>query len=255
MVLANNMTLTYILLATLLGSILSLVGGLFLLSKKKFSEELSTKLVSFSAGVLLATAFTDLFPEALHEAGENDIFMPALAAIVLFFFLERFLFWFHHHHHTHGMKPSLMLIVVGDTVHNFIDGVAIAASFLVSIPLGITTTIAVIAHEVPQEIADFSLFISQGISKKRTILINLISATAAVVGAIITYYFSEQIEGSLYAIIAFTAGMFTYIAAADLIPELHKDFHKQRNWPQTLYFVGGIAIVIILGSIIGEYGH
>lgn len=245
------MTLFLIIIFTLVGSVLSLIGGVLLLLRKKWTKDFAAKLVNFSAGVLLTTAFLHLFPEAHHQAGEKDIFLPAFVAMVLFFFLERFLFWFHHHHDSHGIKPSVYLIILGDTVHNFIDGIAIAVTFLVSIPLGITTSIAVAVHEIPQEIADFTILLSQGLSKKKTLIFNFISSLAALIGAILAFSFSALLKEQIYLIISFTAGMFTYIAAADLIPELHRDYEKQSNWQQSIFFLLGIATVVLLGKVVG----
>src|SRR3989344_3951971 len=150
--------LAYIILFTFLGSLGALVGGLILISNKNFALKVSHFLASFAAGTLLGAAFLDLLPEAAHEAEELgiNIFLWTLIGILFFFFLERIIHWFHHHEskhqHEHEVKSTLPLIIIGDTVHNFIDGIIIAATFLVSIPLGIVTTLAVAAHEIPQEI-------------------------------------------------------------------------------------------------------
>lgn len=243
--------LLLIIIFTSIGSIFSLIGGLFLLSHKNFSKSLNLKLTSFAAGVLLATAFLDLFPEALERAGGGNVFIPALAGMVGFFLLERFL-WFHHHHEAHSdARPSAYLVIVGDTTHNFIDGIVIAAAFLTSVPLGITTAVAVAAHEVPQEIADFSILLSQGFSKRKVLYINLLSSLFALVGAVITYFVAVSIEQYLPTIIAFTAGMFVYIASSDLIPELHRSGEKYQTISQVVAFLFGIILVGIISTTIG----
>ncbi len=243
-----------ILLFTTFGSILSLVGGVILLFKKNLSAQFSLVLTSFAAGVLLATAFLDLFPDAVeqlkNQTGAGGVFLPALSGIVLFFLFERTFIWFHHHHEDHGAKPTIWTIALGDGVHNFIDGVAISAAFLSNPGLGLITAIAVAAHEIPQEIADFSVLLAQGVSKTKTLLFNLGSALTAYVGAITMYLFSRQLEMYLGVIIAFTAGQFAYIALSDLIPELHHTPNRNDTLVQSLTFLGGIGIVIITKNFI-----
>lgn len=244
-----------IIIFTVLGSILSLIGGVLLLFKKNLSETFVLDLTSFAAGVLLSTAFIDLFPEAM-EASDNTakLFTYALSGMVVFFTLERFLLWFHHHHETEkNIRPSILLITIGDSIHNFIDGIAIASAFLVSFSLGVTTALAVAAHEIPQEIADFSVLLGQKVSKLKTLFFNGFSAITSLIGAILTYFLSEKITVFLPFIIAFTAGMFIYIAASDLIPELHRSSVKKTNaWHQTGTLLFGIFLVIIIKSLISE---
>lgn len=242
-------TLVLIIGASVITSLISLAGGVFLFWKRLWTEDASTHLVSFAAGVMLAAAFFDLLPEA-QEAGETDIFLPVFLGIVIFFFLERFVLWFHHHDSTHGSKPAPILILLGDAVHNFIDGVGIAAAFLVSPSLGVITTLAIAAHEVPQEIADFSVLVHGGFSRAKALLFNLISGVTALIGAVTGYYFLANLEGWLPALLAFTAGMFIYIACSDLIPELHKDFQKQKSWIQSIPFIVGIVILWSLVKIL-----
>ena len=174
--------------------------------------------------------------------------------MVAFFILERFLFWFHHHHETNKeIRPSILLITLGDSIHNFIDGIAIASAFLISFPLGVTTAIAVAAHEIPQEIADFTVLLSQKVSKFRTLAFNGLSALTSLAGALLAYFLSNQIIPYLPYIISFTAGMFIYIAASDLIPELHKSSIKNTNaWHQTGMLLFGIFLVVIAKTLIGE---
>ncbi len=244
-----------IIIFTIIGSILSLIGGVFLLLKKHLTESFILYLTSFAAGVLLATAFIDLFPEATKESTNiSMIFVYALSGMVVFFILERFLFWFHHHHETEkDIKPSVLFIMLGDSIHNFIDGVAIASSFLVGFPLGMMTALAVAAHEIPQEIADFSVLLSQRVSKLKTLLFNGLSALTSLVGAVMTFYLSDQIRPLLPFVIAFTAGMFIYIASSDLIPELHKSSIKKTNaWHQTAMFLFGIFLVAITKSLLDK---
>lgn len=247
-----------ILFLTLLGSVVSLLGGFLLLLRKSWNKSFSLILTSFAAGVLLATAFLDLLPEGiehLEEVGGGNVFVPALVGIVIFFLLERTFVWFHHHHDAHGTKPTVWMITFGDGVHNFIDGVAIAATYMINPAIGMTTAIAVAAHEIPQEIADFSILLSKGLSKKRAILFNVASSLTALVGATGMYFFSNIFEMHLGTMVAFTAGMFSYIALSDLIPELHHADNRKESFPQALAFIVGICLVILIKNLLGDVVH
>lgn len=242
------MILTYILFFTLLGSIASLAGSFLLLIKKNITENFSHQLISFAAGVLLATAFLDLLPEARELSPDGEFFTFALLGFVVFFFAERFIRIFHHHH-GHGKNPTPLLVLLGDGVHNFIDGFAITASFLNSIPLGITTSFAVAAHEVPQEIADMGILLSNGLSKKKALFYNFLSALSAIAGALIAYFFASLIEGNLYIFLSLTAGFFIYISASDLIPSLHEKLLESRL-SNTFIFVLGIISVFAFTKLL-----
>lgn len=250
-------TLGYILLFTFLGSIGALIGGFILLSHEKFALKISHFLASFAAGVLLGSAFFDLLPEALHEGEEKgiDVFLWALIGIVFFFLVERFIHWFHHHEEYHDekeTKTTLPLIIFGDTMHNFLDGIVIAATFMVSIPLGITTAIAVFAHEIPQEIGDFGLMLHKGLKRKKIILVNIGSAAVAIIGALLTYALGESIEKQIPVLIALTAGFFIYIAASDLIPEIHHEKRKNYIIYETLLLLFGVLLIWFVTSSLPE---
>lgn len=239
--------------ASLTVSLLALIGALFLYWERITSQKVTLTLLSFAAGTMLAVSFLDLLPKALESAGENvNIFTPVLLGIVVFFFLERFVLWFHHHDETHGMHPSAILILLGDGLHNFIDGVAITAAFLVSPGLGFATTLAIAAHEIPQEIADFSVLVHGGMEKTKALFFNFISGLTALAGAILGFYFLEGLGGVVPLFLAFTAGMFIYIACSDLIPEIHKSAEKQKSWTQFLPFLLGIATLWILVATLAE---
>src|SRR3989344_3363401 len=240
--------LAYILIFTLIGSIASLAGSFFLIFKKTITESFSTYLVSFAAGVLLAFAFLDLLPEAQEAAAESNFFIPTLLGFIAFFLTERYLRLFHHHH-GHGEKTPTTLVLIGDGVHNFIDGVAITASFLTSIPLGIVTSLAVAVHEIPQEIADMGILLTNGLPKAKALFFNFLSALTAIAGAILAYFFAQTIHNNLYFFLSVTAGFFIYISASDLIPSLHEQNLKDKSLQYILVFVLGIALVFISGSI------
>lgn len=259
-------TLEYIILFSFLGSIGALIGGLALLANKKFALKISHFLSSFAAGTLLGTAFFDLLPEAQHEVeevveaggAEINIFFWTLAGIVLFFLLERFIHWFHHHeeHHEHEkeVKSTLPLIIISDTVHNFLDGIVIAATFLVSIPLGMITTLAVAAHEIPQEIGDFGLMLHKGMSRKKIILVNIISASVALGGALLTYIVGNAVIEFIPIFLSLTAGFFIYIASSDLIPEIHYEKRKGFALIETILLLVGILVIWVAVSSL-DHGH
>ena len=256
--------LAYIIFFTLVGSVFSLIGGIFLLMNEKKTLKYSHFLAAFAAGTLLGTVFFDLFPEAVQESerlveegGEVNIFLWTLLGILGFFLLERFIHWFHHHQHEYEdepIKPTIPLIIVGDSIHNFIDGVVIAATFLVSIPLGIVTTLAVAAHEIPQEIGDFGILLHKGLKRKKVLLVNILSALAAVIGALITFWIGEQIETSIPMLLAITAGFFIYIAASDLIPEIHHENRKGFAAIETSLMFLGVATIYIFITLLEGFG-
>lgn len=232
--------------AVLAGSLLSLLGGIYMLYGKTGATKLQRVAVPFAAGALLAAAFLDLLPEAI-ELGEADfVLMLALIGLVTFFILERSLNWFHHHHddESHGSKrQNSSLIIIGDTLHNFIDGLAIGAAFLVDPAVGLVTTAAIAAHEIPQEIGDFGLLLSKGMAKRKVLLVNVLSAVATIIGAVLVYGIGGELGISESALLALTAGFFIYIAASDIIPTIHAE--PERRWAniQTGVLIIGIVLV------------
>lgn len=248
-------TLGYILLFTFIGSLFSTIGGIFLLLKRRSTEKISHLLISFAAGTLIGTAFFDLLPEALENSEANTILIFSLSGFLLFFLLERFVHWTHHHphHHPHdekGERPTVALIIFGDSFHNFIDGIVIAATFLVNIPLGIVTALAVAAHEIPQEIGDFAIMLKKGLKPKKVLLFNLISSLTAIIAAILTYYFGNSLKQFLPVIIALTAGFFIYISASDLIPEIHEKNKRGFAFLETcMLFLGVISIYVLVSFL------
>lgn len=252
--------LSYILLFTFLGSLASLIGGVILLAKGNLATRISHFLASFAAGVLLGAAFVDLLPEALEHneelGGAVNIFLWSLIGILAFFLLERSIHWFHHHHeHTketskEDKKSAVPLIIFGDSFHNFIDGVAIATTFLVDIKLGMVTTLAVAAHEIPQEIGDFGLLLHRGLSRIRVLMVNVLSAFTAMIGAVLTFILRGSIEALLPIFLAMAAGFFIYIALSDLIPEIHgEDRRDVAFWETILLLVGVITIWLVVTAL------
>lgn len=242
------MALFWIILINLIISLLSFVGVSTFASKNLLKGRLTCIFISFSAGVLLSAAFLNMLSEAIHVGGE-EILIYTLFGIVFSFFMERSVLWYHHHHDdTHNIKPSGSLVLFGDAIHNFIDGIAIAATVTISPMAGISAAIGIAAHEIPQEFADFMILVHSGYEKKRALFLNFLSALTAVAGGIVGYFFVNRIEGALPIALAMTAGIFIYIAAADLIPELHEDHHKQSSIVQIVPFIVGIFLVIAISS-------
>jgi zinc and cadmium transporter len=238
------MTNFFIIVATLFGSLFSLIGAFALANAPGFRSKFLMQLTAFAAGVMLATSLLHLGPEAGHEGlSTQQVFITIFVAIVFFFILEKVI-WFHHHHDTGSIKPASWLILIGDTIHNFIDGVAIASAFLIDPWLGVITTAAVALHEIPQEMADFIALLKQGVPTKKAMLYNVFSSLSAVFGAVITVAFVGSLESVLPYIIAFSAGMFLYISLSDLIPELHHhQQHVHNSLEQLVWFLLGVALL------------
>jgi len=245
----NVMVWIYTLASVLIVSLISVIGIFALTIDQKKLNKILMYLVSLSAGTLLGDAFIHLLPEA-YASAKTPILVSlfTLGGILVFFVLEKFFHWRHCHEvasadHPH---PFSFVILVGDSIHNLIDGMVIAGSFLISIPVGIATTVAVIFHEIPQEIGDFGSLVYGGFSRKKAILFNFLSGLLAVLGAIIVLAIGKNTETFLACLIPFTAGGFIYIASSDLIPELHKHTEIKKSFGQLLMFLLGIAIMTSL---------
>jgi zinc and cadmium transporter len=241
---------------SLVGGLFSLIGGILLLSHKSTAEVLAKFATPFAAGALLAAAFFELLPEAIGiEANASTAMRWTLAGIVAFFLLEHFLQWFHHHHEhaDKNHRATAPLIVIGDTLHNFLDGIIIGAAFLISVPAGIVAALAVAAHEIPQEIGDFGLLLSKGLTRRSVLTINVLSALAATLGAILTFWLGSQSVLPVGAMLATAAGMFIYIAASDLIPTIHESFHKKHNYTAVGLLLTGIFVVGLATNLAHTY--
>ena len=208
------------------------------------------RLISFAAGVLLATVFLELLPEAGHEAGGANPLIASLVAMVSFFFLERILHGFHLHDGRQG-SASRYLILVGDGFHNLIDGIIIGAAFVADPELGVATTLAVTAHEIPQELADYGILVSGGFSRRRALALNFGSGLLGVLGALLTVTVGDAVEDNVSWFVAGTAGMFLYIAAVDLIPQMQQE-DGRRSATYGPPFVAGIAVMALVTTLIGD---
>ena len=244
------MTLLWILLATILVSLLSLVGVVTLILSKKAIEKILILLIGLSAGTLIGTSFIHLLPEAIEQACNEYVCLFTLIGFVSFFLLERYFYWRHcHKGGTCDVHAFTYLNLVGDGLHNLIDGFVIAAAFIVSIKLGIITTVAIACHEIPQELGDFGVLVYGGFSKGRALLMNFVFGLVAVIGALGGYFLSQFIQNLPLFLLPFTAGGFIYIAASDLIPELHRQPDIRRaNWA-IITFLLGIALMWLAGML------
>lgn len=243
------MVWSYTLISVVIVSLISLIGVFTLSWKKETLEKMLIYLVSLSTGTLLGDAFIHLIPDAYAQnASKVSAALYILSGILVFFILEKYVHWRHCHHiaseqHPH---PFSYVILLGDSVHNFIDGLIIAASFLVSLPIGIATTIAVIFHEIPHEIGNFGSLIYGGVSRKKALEYNFLSSLAAVAGALVVLLLSFNADSMTKFLIPFAAGGFIYVASSDLIPELHKETAPQKSFGQLIMFVIGIGLMLSL---------
>jgi len=245
------MIIFYIILASAITSLVSLIGALTLLTSRSWLNRLIMFLVSLSAGTLIGDSFFHLLPEAVARGNSLNLWLALVAGLLLFFVLEKIIHWRHCHlspttNHPH---PVGVMNLVGDGLHNLIDGMIIAGSFLVDIRLGIATTIAVIAHEVPQELGDFGTLLHAGYKPKKALLLNLLSASFSILGAVFIWALGLNSQTIINLIVPITAGGFIYIATADLIPELKKEVSLSSGLRQFFGIVLGLGFMLVLRFI------
>ncbi len=232
----------------LIVSLVSFIGILGISIKEALLKKYVFIFVSLAVGALLGDAFIHIIPEAIEELGNFTLVsLLVIAGIFLFFILEKLMHWHHHEldeeHHIH---PVGKMILLSDGAHNLIDGIIIGASYMISIEVGIATTIAVILHEIPQEIGDFGVLIHAGYSKIKALMLNFMSALTSVAGVVIVFLVGEIAESWIMWILPIAAGGFIYIAVADLIPELHKEKNKLYSILQVVIAVMGVGIMALL---------
>lgn len=257
---------------------LSLIGIFMISIKEKLLDKILFVLVAFATGTILATALFDLIPEALHHLeelnakggalNESFLFIFIIMGFVTFFIIERFIYWFHGHAHEKGdqfvcysnmaegynksieksgnIKSFVFLNVIGDGLHNFLDGIIIMVGFLSGITNGIIITLAVFFHEFPQEIGDFGILIYGGFTKKKALTFNFLSAMVALLGGLLAYFLSNTVVEFNVFILAFSGGGFLYIACTELMPELAKQKDLKKSIVQTIIFLCGLAFIISL---------
>jgi zinc and cadmium transporter len=243
------MVLTWILGFALLGSVGAVLGAAaFLLLPKGARDRTVPFLVSYATGTLLGTALLGLMPQAIEQGGLHLSLGSVLAGLMVFFSLERLMIWRHCHDGgscaVHGAAGPLILL--GDALHNFVDGIVITAAFLSSIPLGIATGIAVIAHEVPQEVGDFAVLLDNGFSRERALKWNLLSGSTTIPGALLGYLALEASSHLIGPILALSAASFLYIGLADLIPGLHRRIGSESGIAQILLLLAGVGTIVVL---------
>lgn len=230
-------------------SFISLIGAITLTFNEKTLQRILLYLVSFSAGALFADALLHMLPEAAEELGfGTSMALYVLLGIILSFIIEKFIQWRHCHlgHSRNHPHPFAYMNLIGDAVHNFIDGIIIIGSYLISIPVGFATTLAVIFHEIPQEIGDIGVMLHGGFTKKKALLFNFLSACTAIVGGVVGFFLANRIPGFTAALLPITAGHFIYIAGTDLLPELHKEVRAEKSLLQLVSILLGIGVMAAL---------
>ncbi len=236
----------------LIGSVFSLAGGLLLLWQETFAKRIINYLFAFGAGAFIAISFLDLLPEAIEMAGEpHPIFVAALAGFAGFFALERLMMKHMHradaHAHSEHGEALPWMTIIADTSHNFLDGVVIAIAYVAEPALGLTTALAIAAHEVPQEIGEFAILLDQGWSRTKIIAANLLSALSALLGIGIAYLALPFFESQLPLLLGIVSGIFVYIAASQLIPEIHHRAGHTQAYRILAAFAAGI---VVIGSLV-----
>jgi len=234
-----------IILSSFFISLISFAGVISLAVKDDVLDKVLLSLVGFAAGALIGGAFLHLLPETVQRSTNMNVFLSLSFGFFIFFLLEK-LVWRHCHKGRCEIHPFAYMNLIGDGVHNFIDGLVIAASFVSSIELGIVTSLAVAFHEIPQEIGDFGVLVYGGFKKSKALILNFATAITAVIGGIAGYYLSSYIGESMVYLLPFTAGGFIYIAASDLVPELRKEVNPRKSMVSFGVFLLGFAFMLLV---------
>lgn len=261
--------LVWIIPFTLLGGILSvLAAAAFLVLPALWRERLLPSLISFAIGSLLGAAFLALLPHAFESPfvqGAHGIMLAVLLGLLLFFTMEKMVLWRHCHSdnceahtpeisvantHSHQDFAAGRLILIGDSIHNFIDGILIAAAFLTDVHLGVVTSLAVIAHEIPQEVGDFAILLQSGYSRARAFAMNIAVSLTTVIGGVLAYYSLSSVQQWLPYVLALAASSFIYVAVADLIPGLHKRLEVSATVQQLILIVCGVGLIYLMHSML-----
>jgi len=255
------MNIIYPIISVIIISLLSIIVAIPLLYKKKISQKTLLFLLSMSVGVLLTTVFMGFLPEAFEEHHSINVSMFILLGFLVMFILEKLIHWHHNkkcedghcgHAHAYNLAP---INLIGDGVHNFIDGLVIAGSYAVSIPVGFAATISIIFHEIPQEIADFGVLLYSGYSKKKALVFNFLSAVTAIIGTILGILLIGRLHGFTEFIIPFAAGNFIYIAASNLLPQLHRHCKMKETFVHIFAILLGVAIITLVTVYSPGHGH
>lgn len=242
------MTLLLIIVSTLIISSISVISSLFLACKPKLLSKLVYYLVGLSTGTLLGGAFFHLIPESLETQSFENVSIFLLLSFAGFYLIERILHWHHCHDDKCSERDLGYMNLIGDGIHNFIDGLIIAAAFLVDIKLGIVSSFALIFHEIPQELSDFGVLIYSGFTRKKAIIYNLLAAMTSVLGGIIGYIFFDKLPSVISVLLPLAAGSFIYISTSDLIPELKRENNKARSLLSFILFLLGILMMYLFSK-------
>jgi len=245
--------LAWIIVATLIGGVLSVIAAAaFALRVRPAQVSL---LVSYAIGTLLGAAFLEILPQAFElSPGAERVSGTVLIGILLFFLLEKLMLWRHHHqgpddaqHGDHGRIATM--VIVGDTFHNCVDGVIIAGAFLVSVELGIITAVAIITHEIPQEVGDFLVLLHSGYSKLQAFVFNILSSLAMLIGGMVAYYALQSVQHWVPLLLGIAAASMIYVSVADLIPGLHQRRELAATLQQVSLIAAGVATIWVVGSL------
>lgn len=243
------MTLLYIILATAALGLISFVGAVFF-GLRLNVRRITFYLISFASGTMLGVAFLHLIPESIEHGERAYLMIPA--GVFVFFIFEKFLIWRHCHHHQrpedHQRPVAATMVLIGDAVHNFIDGIIVAGAFMTDPSIGVSVTLAILLHEIPQELGDFGSLIHGGLSVKRALAFNALSATTAIVGGVLAYGFFSFSASIQAAILPIAAGGFLYIALADLIPQLHQHTTLRQAFAQIVLIAGGFGAMTLMAT-------
>jgi len=240
--------LLIIILFSILGSIGAVItAGIFLLLKKKIQVILVPCFIAYAIGTLLAVALLVMIPKAISQSDPSIIMSFFLGGIIFFFLLEKIVIWHHCHVETCELHSAAgPILLIGDAFHNLIDGIVIAASFLISFPLGIIISFSVLTHEIPQEIGDFAILLESNYSKRKAFLLNVLSSSTTIPAAILGYYILDVVGSIIPFIIAISAASFVYIALSDLTPDLHRKIGLSFSIRQVLFIFMGIGTIILI---------
>jgi len=257
--------IAYSLAAVTLVSILSFVGVFTLTLREKTLDDLLFVFMSFAAGGILGAAYFDLIPEAIRLVESGQALVLQVSGFMVFFLVERLVYWFHGHGHGDSgsvriscedkrtsVKEYVYLNLLGDAIHNAMDGIVIASSFFVGIGAGLATTLAVIFHEIPQEIGDFAILVYGGLTKRRALWLNFLTAASSILGAIYAYLFLSVTENRLGYVLAFMAGGFVYLSASELIPEIKREADLGKSLVQFALFCAGVAFIWLVITALPE---
>jgi len=243
-----------ILALSFVGSIAGLIGGVIFLLKKEWARALCKYAVPFAAGVLLSVSLLHLLPEAVHKVGESAYIIVLIALLASFFFEQYFAHLHHHEDRKHTLvKASIPLVIFGDTIHNFIDGVAIAAAYLTNPYFGVVVTLSTFLHETPHEIADFGILTSAGWSRGKAFMANLFSAMATFPGALFVFFFMQDGQEKIGVLLAISAGIFLFLGASDFLPEVGEEERGVPAWKKFVLLVFGVAIMYVLTLVSPEH--